>query len=156
MKHLFLLATVTMITVKCLLPVFIAAVVRETYSFIKIMQPLSPNYNWENGVKQTKITEENLSQLNLVKVLARPYLMTLFVIFSIHVNFPITSWCVLKAIHKKTVNCFTLLEKVFYQKDAFMKLTLLRMLHLINASILSWSVPIFHVSLSSIYQLFLR
>ena len=29
----------------------IAAVVRETYSFIKIMQPISPNYNWENGVK---------------------------------------------------------------------------------------------------------
>ena len=26
------------------------------------MQPISPNYNWENGVKQIKITEENLSQ----------------------------------------------------------------------------------------------
>ena len=34
----------------------------ETYSFIKIMQPISPNYNWKNGVKQIKITEENLSQ----------------------------------------------------------------------------------------------
>ena len=44
------------------LPIFIAAVVRETYFFIKIMQPISPNYNWENGVKQIKITEENLSQ----------------------------------------------------------------------------------------------
>ena len=26
------------------------------------MQPISPNYNWENGVEQIKITEENLSQ----------------------------------------------------------------------------------------------
>ena len=26
------------------------------------MQPINPNYNWENGVKQIKITEENLSQ----------------------------------------------------------------------------------------------
>ena len=26
------------------------------------MQFISPNYNWENGVKQIKITEENLSQ----------------------------------------------------------------------------------------------
>ena len=43
-------------------PIFIAAVVRETYSFIKIMQPISPSYNWENGVKQIKITEENLSK----------------------------------------------------------------------------------------------
>ena len=62
-KHLFLLAAVTMIIAKkCFLPIFIAAVFRETYSFIKIMQPISPNYNWENGVKQIKITEENLSQ----------------------------------------------------------------------------------------------
>ena len=41
---------------------FIAAVVRETYPFIKIMQPINPYYNWENRVKQIKITEENLSQ----------------------------------------------------------------------------------------------
>ena len=47
---------------KCLVTIFIAAVVRETYSFIKIMQPISPNNNWENGVKQTKIVEEHLSQ----------------------------------------------------------------------------------------------
>ena len=26
------------------------------------MQPFNPNYNWETGVKQIKITEENLSQ----------------------------------------------------------------------------------------------
>ena len=55
MKHSFLLATIAMITVKISFS--------ETYSFIKIMQPISPNYNWENGVKQIKITEENLSQI---------------------------------------------------------------------------------------------
>ena len=26
------------------------------------MEPISPNYNWENEVKQLKIMEENLSQ----------------------------------------------------------------------------------------------
>ena len=62
MKYFFFLATVAMITVKMSKPIFIAAVVKETYSFIKIMQPLRPNYNWENGVKRIKITEENLSQ----------------------------------------------------------------------------------------------
>ena len=50
MKLFFLLVTIT------------AAVVREIYSFIKIMQPISPNYNWESRAKQIKITEENLSQ----------------------------------------------------------------------------------------------
>ena len=40
----FLLATVAMATVKILF-IFIAAVVRETHSFIKIMQPISSNYN---------------------------------------------------------------------------------------------------------------
>ena len=60
-KHLFLLATVTMITVK-ILPIFIAAVAREIYSFIKIMQLISPNYNWENDVKQIQISKEHLSQ----------------------------------------------------------------------------------------------
>ena len=40
----FLLATVAMITVK-ILPIFIEAVFRGTYSFIEIMQPISPNYN---------------------------------------------------------------------------------------------------------------
>ena len=50
------------------------------------------------------------------KVLARPYLMTFYVIFPIQVNFPVTSTYVLKATidRKKTVNCFTLLEKVFF------------------------------------------
>ena len=57
-----MLATTIMITVKKFLFIFIAAVVRETYSFIKMLQTISLNYNWENGVKQIKITEENLSQ----------------------------------------------------------------------------------------------
>ena len=55
MKHSFLLATIAMITVEISFS--------ETYSFIKIMQPISPNYNWENAVKQIKITEENLPQI---------------------------------------------------------------------------------------------
>ena len=44
---------------------------RETYSFIKIMQPTSPNYNWENGVKQIKIIEENLLQICILCQLLR-------------------------------------------------------------------------------------
>ena len=40
----FLLETVAMITLN-VLPIFIAAVVKETYSYIKIMQTISPNYN---------------------------------------------------------------------------------------------------------------
>ena len=55
-EEFFFLATFAMITV------IIAAVVRETYSSVKIMQPISPNYIWENGVKLIKITEEHLSQ----------------------------------------------------------------------------------------------
>ena len=47
---------------KNVLPIFIAEVVKKAYSFIKIMKPISPNYNWENGAKQVKITEENLQQ----------------------------------------------------------------------------------------------
>ena len=34
----------------------------EPYSFFKTMQPISPNFNRENGVKQIKNIEENLSQ----------------------------------------------------------------------------------------------
>ena len=38
----------------------------------------------------------------MIRVLARPYLMTLYVIFPIHLNFPIRSRCVYKAIiHRK-------------------------------------------------------
>ena len=46
-------------------------------------------------------------------VLARPYLMTLYVIFPIHLNFPIMCRCVLKAIihRKKQWIVLQLLEK---------------------------------------------
>ena len=91
--------------------------------------------------------------IDLFRVLAGSYLMTLCVIFPIHVNFPITSRRVLKAtIHRKKVNCFTLLEKAFFFKKTL--LMLLYIMYLINFSILSRSLPIFHVSLSIIYQLF--
>ena len=66
----FLLATDDMITVK-VLPIFIAAVVRETYSFVNIMQPISSDCNWKNGVKQIKITEENLPQTCILRQLLR-------------------------------------------------------------------------------------
>ena len=46
-----------------------AAVVKETYSLIKIIHPISPNYGCENGVKQIKITEKNLCQLLRTKSL---------------------------------------------------------------------------------------
>ena len=61
-KLFFLLANVAMTTLKMSFTHFIAAIVRETYSIIKILQHISPNCNWENEVKQIKITEENLSQ----------------------------------------------------------------------------------------------
>ena len=47
---------------KYLLPISTTTVVRETNSFIKIMQLISPNYPLENGVKQIKSAEEKLSQ----------------------------------------------------------------------------------------------
>ena len=56
---------------KYLLLIFIAAVVREIYSFNKIMQFISPTYSWENRVKQIKITEENLSQSSILYQLLR-------------------------------------------------------------------------------------
>ena len=68
MKDFFLLATVAMITVKMFLHIFIAEVVRETYFFIKLVQPIRLNYN---GVKQIKITEENLSQSCILRQLLR-------------------------------------------------------------------------------------
>ena len=59
---------------------------------------------------------------NTYRVLARPYLMTLHVIFPIHLNFPIMCSCVLKAIihRKKQWIVLQLLEKAFlFQKDDF-------------------------------------
>ena len=51
-----------MITVEMSFTYFRSSSCQGTYSFIKIMQPISTNCNRENGVKQIKITEESLSQ----------------------------------------------------------------------------------------------
>ena len=47
---------------KCLLPISIATVVRVTNFFVKIIQPISPNYPWEKGVKKIQSAEEELLQ----------------------------------------------------------------------------------------------
>ena len=55
-------------------------------------------------------------------MLARSYLITLFVIFPIHLNFPIKSSCVLKAIiHRKRNSelLYSCWRKLFFKKQAF-------------------------------------
>ena len=80
---------------------------------------------WETILALVYISFWQTASLLLImesRVLARPYLMMLYAIFPIHVNFPITSSCVLEAtIHRKiTVNCFMLLEKkIFFKKRPF-------------------------------------
>ena len=61
-------------------------------------------------------------------VLAKPYLMMLYVIFPIHLNFPVRSRCVLKGIihRKKQWIVLWLLEKVFF----FFKSTLFMILYM--------------------------
>ena len=57
-----------------------------------------------------------------LRVLARPYLMMLYVIFSIYLNFWIRSQCILKAIiHRKKqwIVLSDLRGGVFFQEDAF-------------------------------------
>ena len=63
----------------------------------------------------TSVTSKIYYRL-IMRVLARPYLMTLYVIFPGHY----VQVCFKSYSLKKTLNCFTLLEKVFFQKDAFM------------------------------------
>ena len=55
-----------------------AAIVRQTYSLIKIMQATSPNYNRKNGIKQVKVTEENLPEICILRQL---YLLPLFALY---------------------------------------------------------------------------
>ena len=62
---LFLLKHFSLITVST------ATVVRETNSFVKIMLAISPNYPWENGVKQIKSAEEKLSQSSILCSIAK-------------------------------------------------------------------------------------
>ena len=79
--------------------------------------------------------------------------MTLYVIFPIHVNFSITSRFVLKAnIQERKQSIVLCYLGNFFSKRPFYDIV--HMLYLINFSILPQSVPIFHVSLSIIYQLF--
>ena len=61
-------------------------------------------------------------ELFLYWVLARPYLITLYIIFPTHLKFPIRSRCVLKAIiHKKNNGLFYgyLIKFFLFQKDTF-------------------------------------
>ena len=62
MKHFSTWSIFHWLLKKCLSPISIATVFMETTSFIRIMQPISPNYPWENGVKQIKRAEQKLSQ----------------------------------------------------------------------------------------------
>ena len=74
----------------------------------KKVESINTKNDFETAAKSTDKT-----------VLTRPNLMT-YIIFPIQLNFPITSRCVLKAIYKKKmVNCFMLLEKVFFSKRGF-------------------------------------
>ena len=59
MEHLFLLATITMITVKISFTYFHSSSCWGNICWgIKIMQSISPNYNGENGVKQIKLLKK--------------------------------------------------------------------------------------------------
>ena len=93
----------------------------------------------------------------LTRVLARPWLMTLYVIFPIHLNlnFPIRSRCDFKAIiqRRKQWIVLRLLEVFSFSKRHFLWYCTC-MWYLINFSILSRFVPIFHVFLSIMYLLF--
>ena len=50
---------------------------------------------------------------NYSRVLTRPYLLMLYVIFPIHLNYPIRSRCVFKAAIQRKKAVLQLLEKVF-------------------------------------------
>ena len=91
-----------------------------------------------------------------VRVLARPYMMMLYVIFPIHLNFPIRSRCVLKAIlyWKNSGLFYGYLRKFFFFKKTLFMILHTCMWYLISFSILSHSVPIFHfLYLSLLYYL---
>ena len=96
-----------------------------------------------------------VTNLALSKVLARPYLITLYVILPIDLNFPIRSRRVLKAIihRKKQWIALQLLEKVLFEKDAFYDIV--KACGIWSIFTFYQPVPTFHVSLSMIYLLFL-
>ena len=78
----------------------------------------------KNNVTNKELSYLKYWDVNNYRVIAWPYLMTLYVIFTINFNFPITSRFFLRANiqkkKKKMENHFTLLGKVFFQKDVFM------------------------------------
>ena len=117
----------------------------------------------DNKYMKNNVTNKELSYLkywdvNNYRVIAWPYLMTLYVIFTINVNFPITSRFVLRAtIQKKKKKkkwriILRYLEKFFFKKTFLWFYTC--MLFLINFSVLPQSLPIFYIPLSIIYQSF--
>ena len=72
-------------------------------------------------------------------MLARPYLIMLFIIFPIHVNFPVLSRCVIKAtIHKKTKLFYITWEIFFFKKNDKVYDIVNALFYLINSSILSY------------------
>ena len=77
---------------------------------------------WIPSARLSTRFDELAINLSLSKVLARSYLITLYVIFPIHLNFPIRSRCVLKAIihRKKTVDCFTVTGESSFSKTSFL------------------------------------
>ena len=107
----------------------------------------------KKGLKNPQNSQQNTCiRVTFDRVLARSYLMTLCFIFPIHVNFPITSSCVLKAtIHKKKVNCVTLLVKAFFFSRFHGIIH-----HVVFDYFFSFDhdMSFFHVSLYIIYQLF--
>ena len=98
-----------------------------------------------------RFDSELVTNLALSKVLARPYLITLYAILRIYLNFPIRSRCVLKAIihRKKTVDCFTGTWKSSFCKRRFLWYCQC-MWYLINFYILSIC---FYISCFFIYHL---
>ena len=72
-KDLFLLATITMITVNMSFTHFHSSSCQGNIFLHQnhATYYISTNYNWENGVKQKKITEENLSQSSILWQLLR-------------------------------------------------------------------------------------
>ena len=88
----------------------------------------------------------------MIRVLARPYLITLYVIFPIHLSFPMRSRCVVKAIiiEKKQELFYGYLRKFFlFQNYAFYMLLYMHVVPFYHDLFL-----FFHVSLSIIYLLF--
>ena len=71
MKHLALLATVAMITVKMCFAHLHSSSCQGHIFLHQIMQPIGRKCNLNNGVKQIKIIEENLSLICILCQLLR-------------------------------------------------------------------------------------